>query len=121
MRQHTCTRRALLNGLRGLSGRLHCACASVLLAGIFNHQHPRRYIFVAFADFFSDAAQIFVALSAVFVFFSQVIDKAFPLQMARQWLASPFLSVRITAIASCRWIVVVLLLLIFWLSSFRSR
>jgi hypothetical protein len=69
LRQKRCTRGALLDGLRRLAGRPHGARAGVGEAGILNHLHLRRKIFVALADLFADLAQILITIGAAFFLF----------------------------------------------------
>jgi len=81
LRQQTRSRRALLNRLGRLGRRGDGAAAGVLDANVFDHQHLRRNVFVALADFLADLPQVFVAGLAVLFAFGQIVHDAFALQM----------------------------------------
>ena len=61
----------------------------VLFANVLDHQQLRGNIFVAFARFFTNVAQVFTAGGAVFFFFGQIVFNSFALQMRRQGTSSP--------------------------------
>src|SRR3954447_6919423 len=86
--QHTGRSRALLDRLGWFGGSPDLACASVLLAGIFDYQHLRRNIFIALADFFADMTQSLLTIGALLIGFRQIVNNALALEMPRQCLPS---------------------------------
>ena len=86
--QQARSRRALLDRLRRLGRRPHCAGASILLAHILDHRQLRRHVFVALAGFLADQPQILPAVGAVFLRLGQIVHNSFPLQVPRQRLPS---------------------------------
>ena len=87
LRQHARPRRALLDRLRRLVGRLHRAIAGVLQPHILDHFHHRRDELVAFAGLFGDQPQMLAAALAVLLGFGQIVDNPFPHQLPRQRLS----------------------------------
>src|SRR5258705_13819943 len=120
MRQQTGARGALLDWLCRLARDFHRACASVLLAGVFDHLHLRRDIFVALADFFADAPQILVAVGAMLVLLGQVMHDALPLQVRRQG-PTPARLALVTLTAGRRRRIVLAILIVFFVWDFGTR
>jgi hypothetical protein len=89
LRQQRRTCRTLPDGLRRFACCLHRACARVLFANFLDHQQLRGNVFVTFARFFPDVAQVFAAGGAVFFFFGQIVFDPFALQMRRAFLTMP--------------------------------
>jgi len=84
--QETCSRRALLNRLRGFLRRLHRAVAGVAAPHVFDHLKRRRNVFVTLAGFFRDQPQIPAAAATVFLRFRQVVYYALARDVSGQRL-----------------------------------
>lgn len=81
VRQQARARRALLDGLRRLRRRFDRARAGVLLAGVFNHQHLSRHVFIALAHFFTDVTEFLATCGAVFFVPAQIMHDALTPEM----------------------------------------
>src|SRR6185312_9300174 len=86
--QHTGRCRTLFDRLGWFCRSPDLTRAGVLLAGIFDDQHLRRNIFVAFADFFADMTQSLLTIGAVLIGLRQIVNHALALEVPWQCLPS---------------------------------
>src|SRR6185437_10448321 len=99
-------RRALLNRLRRLARGLHRAGAAILFADIFDHDQLRRDVLIALAGFFAELPQVLPADRAMLLGLLQIVNDAFPFQMAGQSAAPARVRLSITARGDRRIVVV---------------
>jgi hypothetical protein len=76
-------------GCGGLLAVFTVHAHAYFLQNFLDHQQLRGNVFVTFARFFPDVAQVFAAGGAVFFFFGQIVFDPFALQMQRQGASSP--------------------------------